>query len=276
MREYYKIVDKSIFKRGLTIPKDRIDDFVFGCPVELGQSRRIDIVWGKKKYEALLCNVNRTNLGSTYQLRWDSNKDLSTKLKTEFIQSYFAIQSNYIRNQTTLDADIKRLLGGQKEVLVIKPLSVSSFSFEAFIRIETPYDNVFRQLVEANVFGWISRPEKDMMISNHTKWMPSSDLPQHEDKSFVIYYLVDQQDKTIYIGSATRLGDRVKIGRPEIPKWNLFRYEEVHPDLHKHLRQIEYHSIINFARFLKNDGNLSSLNISEYKLVNKDYGRYQK
>ena len=73
-----------------------------------------------------------------------------------------------------------------------------------------------------------------------------------------------------------RLGDRVKPGRTEIPQWNKFRYEIIHPKYHNLLRDIEYHSIMNFARFFNNAGNLSNIQISDYKLVNKDYKFYLK
>jgi hypothetical protein len=48
----------------------------------------------------------------------------------------------------------------------------------------------------------------------------------------------DGNKKEIYIGSATRLGDRVKPNRHEIPGWNKFRYEIVSPEYHAFLRMI--------------------------------------
>ncbi len=81
--------------------------------------------------------------------------------------------------------------------------------------------------------------------------------------------------KNKYIGSAKRLGDRVKVGRKEIPGWNKFMYEVIHPDFHAYLKEIEYHSIMNFSKFLKNNGKRTSLSISDYTLVNKDYKYYR-
>ena len=57
---------------------------------------------------------------------------------------------------------------------------------------------------------------------------------------------------------------------------NKFRYEIIHPNYHKELKTIEYHSIMNFARFFNNNGNLRTLGISDYNLVNKNYKFYQK
>ena len=114
------------------------------------------------------------------------------------------------------------------------------------------------------------------MITKSTQWFDIEELKKHEDIPYVVYYLVDDINKEIYIGSATKLGNRVKPGRYEIPGWNKFRYEIIHPKYHKELKAIEYHSIMNFARFFNNKGGLRTLGISEYNLVNKDYKFYQK
>lgn len=73
-------------------------------------------------------------------------------------------------------------------------------------------------------------------------------------------YLKSGLKEEIYIGSATRLGDRVKPGRHEIPGWNKFRYEIIHPKYYKELKTIEYHSIMNFSRFFNNNGNFKLQN----------------
>jgi len=100
-----------------------------------------------------------------------------------------------------------------------------------------------------------------------------TDLAKHADAQFVIYFLIDEIQKQVYIGSAERLGDRVRVGRPEIPGWNHFRYEIVHPDYHHLLRRIEHNSIGSFARFFKNSGNVASKLVSDYELVNKNWSK---
>ena len=277
MREYYKKIDKSFFKHGITIPKDYVDIFIFDDPVPLGTSREVKIIWKKKEYNAKLSNVNRKGASAVYQLRWDLNKELLSSLKQEFIQTYFAIESQSFEAKEKQEYHITHLLGGSQEVVIFKPLDSYHILLETFIKIETPYDNIFKRLVEENVFGWLSNANFDnSFITKSTKWLDISELYKHEDVGYVVYYLVDDKNKQIYIGSAIRLGDRVKPNRPEIPNWNKFRYEIIHPKYHDMLREIEYHSIMNFARFFKNGGNLSSANLSEYVLVNKDYKYYLK
>ena len=277
MREYYKKIDKSFFKHGITIPKDYVDIFIFYDPVPLGTSREVKIIWKKKEYNAKLSNVNRKGASAVYQLRWDLNKELLSLLKQEFIQTYFAIESQEFNSKQNNEYHVTHLLGGNQELAIFKPLNDLEILLDVYIKIETHYDNIFKKLVEENVFGWLStKGYEKSFITKSTQWMNSSELLKHENANYVVYYLVDEANKQIYIGSAIRLGDRVKIGRKEIPFWNKFRYEIVHPEYHNFLREIEYHSIMSFAKFFSNNGNLSSLELGEYTLVNKDYKFYIK
>ena len=66
----------------------------------------------------------------------------------------------------------------------------------------TPYDNIFKRLVDENVFGWLSDPEKDYLMIKSTRWYDIKDLRKHEDASYVVYYLIDEDNKELYIGSA--------------------------------------------------------------------------
>ena len=277
MREYYKKIDKSFFKHGITIPNNHVEDFIFDSPVPLGTSRDVTIIWKKKEYFARLSNVNRKGANSVYQLRWDQSKELLSSLKQEFIQSYFAIESQNFEAKEKQEYYVTHLLGGSQEVVIFKPIDINHILLETFIKIETPYDNIFKRLVEENVFGWLSNTNfENSFITKSTKWMDISELYKHENVNYVVYYLIDDTNKQIYIGSAIRLGDRVKPNRPEIPNWNKFRYEIIHPKYHDMLREIEYHSIMNFARFFTNSGKLTSMQISDYTLVNKDYKFYLK
>lgn len=276
MNEYYKKLDKSFFNYGITIPNEYVPMFEIGAPIDLGKSRNIFITFKNKKYSSKICNVNRRNAKNVYQIRWDSNNEFLAEIKKEFIQSYFAIVSQNYMAKEEKKYYRTNLMGGNQEVVIFKPINLNEVNLETFIKIETPYDNIFRQMVEQNIFGWLSKEEEHKMITKSSKWLDISKLALYEELTYVVYYLIDDTNKEIYIGSAKRLGDRVKPGRHEIPGWNKFRYELIHPSFHKNLREIEYHSIMNFARFFSNKGKLEAVNISDYILVNKDYKFYQK
>ncbi|MFC2013516.1 hypothetical protein ACFLU8_01320 [Chloroflexota bacterium] len=91
-------------------------------------------------------------------------------------------------------------------------MSPTEIELETFIQVNTPYDNIFKRLVEENVFGWLSQTSRDYLITKSSPWYKCMDLPKHADATYVIYYLMDEVQKQIYIGSAEKLGDRVKVG----------------------------------------------------------------
>ena len=271
--DYYKKIDKSFFKYGITIPKKYEESFLRNEKIEIGTSRKVKVIFKKKEYDASLNYVNRKNASPVYQLRWDNNTELLTELKKEFIQSYFAIESQNFESKKNNEYYVTNLMGGNQEVLVFSPKDPYHINLETFIKIETPYDNIFKRFVDENVFGWLSKTNRDYLIVKTTKWYKSSEVINHENTSYVVYYLIDEIKKEIYIGSAIRLGDRVKVGREEIPGWNLFKYDIIHPKYHHLLRRIEFHTIGAFASFLKNNGKIRAFEISDYRLVNKNWSK---
>lgn len=271
--EYYKKIDKSIFKYGITITNKHIPTFIPKNDIPLGKSRNVKLLFKNKEYDAFIINVNRKNASNVYQLRWDQNIELITELKKEFIQSYFAIESQNFDAKMNNEYYITNLLGGNQEVLIFRPINNSIIELETFIKITTPYDNIFKRLVDENVFGWLSSTNRDYLIVKTTKWFDKNELKSHEDSPYVVYYLIDDINKEFYIGSAIRLGDRVKVGRDEIPGWNLFKYDIIHPKYHHLLRRIEFHTIGAFASIMKNNGKVGFFELSNYKLVNKNWSK---
>ena len=276
MKQWMKKIDKSFFDGKITVPRDYEDLFITQdelCDVN-NKQRGIRITFDGRDYDGKLMFVHQKSRGS-HVLQIGLSAELVKKLKQCFIQTYFVIESQKLLQQ---DGEKFRgvIDGGSQEVVAIYMSSKGKLVIEPFIQITTPYDELFRFLVERNVFGWASgREDSSRFISKYHDWKPIDELNKYVDIPYVVYYLVDDQNKQIYIGSAKRLGDRVVPGRHEIPNWNKFMFEEVHPDFHKNLKEVEYHSIMAFSKFLRNAGKRSSLNISEYVLVNKDYKYYR-
>lgn len=272
MKEFYKKIDKSFFDGKVTIPKDYIDSFVDVKEFDVHNSRNIIIKFNKKLYQGKFCFVHQSSGRNVFQISYENK--LVNALKQEFIQTYFVIESQKILKSEDKKFQTK-LSGGNQEIAIFKSIDDSTIEIKTFLKIETPYDNIFKKLVEENVFGWLSKDTNNQMITKYSKWESIKNLNLYVDTSYVVYYLIDENKKELYIGSAKRLGDRVKPGRKEIPGWNKFMFEIIHPDYHGSLKEIEYHSIMNFSRFLKNNGKRSNIDISDYKLVNKDYKYYR-
>lgn len=273
MKEYYKKIDKSFFDGKVTIPNDYIDCFIDPTEMNDNTSRNINIKFKSTVYTGKYCFVHQKNGRQVFQISY--GKELTRKLKLEFIQSYFAINSQKLLSDGSKKFKTN-LMGGNQEVVIFKAINYSTIEFVPFIKITTPYDNIFKSLVDQNVFGWLNQQENSKIITKYSGWKKISELNKHADVAYVVYYLVDDKEKQIYIGSAKRLGDRVKPNRPEIPGWNKFMYEIIHPDFHNCLKEMEYHSIMTFSKFLKNNGTMKNeIDISDYVLVNKDYQKYK-
>ena len=278
--ELAKKVDKSLLMGArFTIPQENLGMCLQGEDIFPGKNREIKIIFNKKEYSGVIRHVNQTKSNKVYQIQWHQDKKLQLELKKEFVQSvqsYIAIMSDIYQKKLTSEKKYRtNLAGGEQEVIKIIEVDKNIFKIESFIKIKSPYSNLFKKLIENNVFAWIDKSaEETRMIIKETEWYDISELKNHEDVRYVIYYLIDDRNKKIYIGSAKRLGNRVKPGRQEIPDWNKFRYEILNPNYYGMLREIEYHSIDNFARFIKNS-KMKSIDISDYVLTNKKYGYYR-
>ena len=77
--------------------------------------------------------------------------------------------------------------------------------------------------------------EVDSQVFENAKLNESIELEETDYLRFLdtgdTLTLSNDTNKEIYIGSAQRLGDRVKPGRHEIPNWNKFMFEIIHPEL---------------------------------------------
>jgi hypothetical protein len=269
--EYYKKIDKSFFDKGITIPNKYISSFLQGKNIKKGTFRKIKIKFYGKLYDASMFFVDRKSAKPVYQIRWDQNINLINLLKKEFIQTYFVIKSQEFDYKMANKYYVTNLLGGNQEVIIFRPIDQNIIELETFIKISTPYDNIFRRFVEENVFGWLSKTNRDHLIVKTTKWFKKDEIKNHEDANYVVYYLIDEKKKELYIGSTTRLGDRVKVGRKEIPGWNIFKYDIIYPQYHHLLRQIEFHTIRAFASLMENNGKINYFGITDYRLVNKNW-----
>ena len=273
--DYYKKIDKSVFHYGITIPKRFVEVFLWGMPIGLGKRREIQIKWKglRKTFKASISHINRKGSTPVFQIRWDSNKELINHIRKVFIQTYLAIVSDEYERSKTGKKYRTQLEGGTQEVMIVRTKNAFNVEIEPFINIKTPYDPIFRELIDNNIFELFAGKGADPLIIKSTGWFPISKLKNHARAQNIIYYLVDETKKELYIGSALVLGDRVKPSRTEIPGWSIFKYDILNPKYESMLRRIEHHTIRSYAGMFSNKGNLPFLKVSNYKLVNRNWPR---
>ena len=273
----FKKVDSSLLQYGFTIPNDMVKDFTFNKSMNPGSSRDINIVWGKDSYVAKICRKK-----AVHQVIWIGNKDFLARLRKTFIQSYIILKSK--KELFNQDNEKKtrfrtRLEGGQQEVLMIEPISVRRIRVKVYIKITNEWNKLFERLCDENVFGWLFEKSREQYLIQHSSgWIKTSEFREHMAHTNVIYYLCNTKKKLLYIGKTSKsLGGslgRVTPGKKhqKMPgDWNCFKYDIVRPEFAGILERIEDHTIRAFASILKNSKQYPTLNIGEYKLVNRNW-----
>ena len=279
--EYHKKVDRSLLKWGFTVPLKLLDGFLFGKNIQKGSSRPITLILGRKRFEAKIMRHNRKDGKEVYQIRWDNNRDLLYKLRQTFIQSYVIIKSQkeLFDNQKNEETFRTKMQSGQQEVIKIIPIKAEEIKIKEFIVIKNDWNELFKRLVKENVFGWIfDKKEKEYLIQKSTNWISVDKFDEHKNAVNVIYYLAKTKtdEKLLYVGEAKNLGDRVKPGKDHqgMPgDWDRFKYDIIRPEFSNILVRIEDHTIRTIASILKNNQKYSSLEIGDYRLVNKSWGK---
>ncbi|MBP6869170.1 MAG: hypothetical protein KBC16_03615 [Candidatus Pacebacteria bacterium] len=278
-KPYFKKIDRSFFKYGLIIPIEYEKDFLFGVPIHAGESRETHVKIFGKKYPVKLYHVNRNGSKNVYQLRWDMNRDLCELLRDTFINSYVILQSQKEKHEALGEGRKKfrtKLLAGQQEVLSLRPLSATEILAEPFIQIETEWSTLFRRLAAANVFESLFVKDREHLVEKTTSWLKVQNFAQHKEQVSVIYYLANTKDKSLYIGKANKLGDRVVPGRGHqgmAGDWDKFKYDIIKPEFGHLLERIEDHTIRSVASILKNSKDFPTLGVGSYTLVNRNWKR---
>jgi len=168
-----------------------------------------------------------------------------------------------------------KLEGGQQEVLIFRPIKTKLLQAEVFIKIENEWNTLFERLMNENVFGLIfEKTDKEHLIQKSTAWIKVKDFAKHKNTLNVIYYLANTKTKTLYIGKADNLGNRVKPSRKHqnmSGDWDLFKYDIIRQEYSKILKRIEDHTIRTVASILKNNKSYSTLGFSNYTLANSQW-----
>jgi hypothetical protein len=263
--KYYCELNASCFKQNaLTISEENINCFIPKNIQKTFDSKKIAILFNKNEYIVTIRYIKRDKNkgGSYYQLRW--NKDFNEALSKEFIYSYINFMEENNKNNE------------QQEVMVFKRKPNEKYiSLVPVNKVKTQFDNIFRKLFDINYFGLNDddKTTNEHIIIYNSPWYDKTQLSKYSNEANVIYYLVDENNKQLYIGSTKKIGSRFSTERNEIPKWNKFRYDRINPKYNFILRCIEHHTINAFMFFMKNTVKHSKHNNfnfwGDYTLVNK-------
>ena len=208
------------------------------------------------------------------QFKFVFSKELSNELKNTYVMSYMRFIEERLRkgkleySGTKIEDEIPFW-----EFLDLEFDKASKTMYLTSHYVQKPlYLELFKEIVKSNILVDIENKlnaKTGLSISKHD-WKEKSNLPKQLDVKNVIYNLIDLTNKEIYIGEAESLNKRLKGSRTEIANWEYYRYDSLPNDLTKNQRlAIERLIIRTFASFLANAKGIPSMEISEFRLMNK-------
>ena len=102
------------------------------------------------------------------------------------------------------------------------------FIFTAHYRQNPIFPQLFKHIVNSPALKIIEdeiENKNDFRIHHKQDWQPRNNLQTEIGATNVIYTLVDNDEKLIYVGEAGDLIKRLKQPHPTILKWTHYRYD---------------------------------------------------
>ena len=163
------------------------------------------------------------------------------------------------------------------EFLDIEFDEVKSSLFYSTLQTVAIFSEVFKHLIGSPKLKQIENSIfNNFEKINSQEWKKRDQLVTEIGARNVIYFLLDDKNKLIYVGETsqdlkTRLSDKQFYLNAGIPDWTHYRFEALPSSIDtKARKEIEHLSIRSYASLFSNTKDLKSFKISEYKLVNKD------
>lgn len=279
-----KKVDNSLLgqRKETTIPIPYVDKWELDKHFDFLKEKRYDIPieFQKITYEGYIRKSKIAKRKNPVHKLFIPN-DLQNHLKKVFLMSHiryleFLIRNNKKTEQSRLMEKIESETPFWEFVdIEFFPLD-KKFLFVAHFTQEPSFPELFKNMVESpklkqiedSLFG-----RSDHKIHKQS-WKNRSELNTELGANNVVYTLLDTKNKLIYVGQTqqdliVRLNDK-EFYKQIIPYWTHYRYDALPQSVDRKGREaIEKMLINSYATILKNNINVNTLKISEYKLVNR-------
>lgn len=279
-----KKVDRTILNdNGCTVlPSWIVDNFGIRDKFGVGKNKeenQIPIFFNKKRYDGGSITVQTESRATPFYRLW---------LPLELVEELrIAFQMTYIRGleeelQKKSSKETKSTWDSEKEIPFWEFLDIEynfkdrEMHFTAYWQQKVTFPMFFQEVIQSQLTTRIENEvlkEKELVITKGD-WKPKSALKNQLNAKNVIYWLIDVNNKELYVGMAENLTKRVTEKRPEIPNWTHYRYDTLPTVFDDKVRHaIEKMVIRSMASLFENDPtsgkSINSKKISEYKLVNR-------
>ena len=238
--------------------------YVEGISNSKNEQSEIEITFNKEKYVG---HLTRKSLHDGYRLRY--SYELLNDLKRFFLMSHMRAIEYALQGSV---GDIETEIPFWEFLDIEFNPNKKRFEFTAHYRQKPMFPELFKHLVGAPALKVIEDKifEKSGFRIHKENWKPREELETEIGANNVIYTLLDEKNKLIYVGEAENLVQRLRAGHSLIPDWTHYRYDLLPRDIPKDVRvAIERMVIRSHASLFENKKDIKSFKIPGYRLVNR-------
>ena len=196
-------------------------------------------------------------------------EELGLELKYTFLMSYMRSLEQTLAQGN--GKDIEKTLPFWEFLDIEFDKAKRQFRFVAYYKQESSFPNLFHRLIASPALQKIGEEiegkGKDRIYKQD--WKPREQL-QFEIGAFnVIYMLLDDKNKLLYVGEAQDLIKRLGQTYRSIPHWNYYKYNVLPDSLSSFRVQLERMLIRDLSTMLPSNRKGDCIAISDYKLANE-------
>jgi len=225
----------------------------------------VEIKYDKAIYQG---QVSKVKHSSGYQYRLYFEDALVEKLRTVYLMSFMRSieaelsDSNY--------RDIEKEISFWEFIDIEFDIENKKFIFNAHYPLKPQFPNLFKRLINSAPLKRISAEtlEKDSTSIHKQDWNTWNNYKFEIGAYNVIYMLLDEVNKFIYVGEAKDMVKRFNAHHASSKSWTHYKYNVLPESLAQYRVAIERMLIRDLACLLENNQGISSIKISEYKLTN--------
>ncbi len=281
-----KKVDNSIFSSGhIVIPKAYVKQWNIALHFrDNGQNAEmwpVNIRFGPKLYEGKVFFRPSTKARSSVQHKILIKEDLIEDLKKAFLMSHIRWLEVELRKQGGKRSG-QATQETERETPFWEFLDIEYdnknklFIFTDYFKQDPYFPEVFKHLIGSPKVKQI----ESSLFNNfeniiNQDWKEKHHLTTELGAKNVIYFLLDEKNKLIYVGETgqdlkIRLSDKEHYKNAGIPNWTHYRFEVLPVGIAtKARKEIENMIIRAYATLFSNTKDVKSIKISNYKLVNR-------
>ena len=227
----------------------------------------VKIIFKKKAYSGRVVKVKSTN-GFKYRLYFEG--ELGRKLQDIYIMSHMrAIEAEL--SDGLSHRQIEKEISFWEFLDLEFDVENKTFFFTASFTVKPQFPELFNRLTASAPLKSIAASllsGDDARIFKQD-WKPREEYKFEVGANNVIYMLLDTAKKLLYIGEANSLVTRFNAGHQDVKDWDYYKYNVLPEPLTQYRLAIERMLIRDLAALLNNKQNIPTINISEYKLVNR-------